>query len=64
MSKHIFLDIMENNVAPRNVNAEDITHILPLSSGGCVVALRSIGIVKCRQTVEEITRQIMEVATK
>ena len=64
MSATIHLDISEHFIGPRNVEAQDIIQIVPLLDGGCLVALRSIGVVKCRQTVEEITRQIMEVAKK
>ena len=61
MNEIIHLDISEHFIGPRNAEAQDIIQIVPLLDGGCLVALRSIGVVRCRQTVEEITKQIMEV---
>lgn len=55
----IHLDIIDNNIPNRNVDVSDITQFLPLPDGGCVVGLKSIGVVKVRQTVEEISQKIL-----
>lgn len=55
----VFLDICENMIRARNVPVTDILSIMPLASG-CLVSTKSVGVVKCRQTAEQLSEKILD----
>ena len=58
---YVFLDVCERKVGRRIVEVSDILNIAPVEDG-CLVSLKSVGVVKVRQTIEDLSRRITEAA--